>query len=293
MISLSALSLSATLLFWLALLCAALPLARVRPLPRPALGQRGLSRAEWLDQGGLAWLEPLVRFVAALCAVVPCPRLRMWHQRGLERAGGPWGLCADECLALASLLAVAFALAATALGFGVAVVATALALGAAAPALWLKDHARLRARDIARRLPATIDLMALCMGAGLDFGAALELVVRDKGGGDDPLGHELRRVLHELAMGRVRQRAVAEFAERVPTAAVQDFAHAVIQAERSGTPLAEVLEIQARVLRMRRSVAAEEAGARAGVLLVLPLLLLLCAVLLLLFGPFLVNGMAW
>jgi tight adherence protein C len=73
---------------------------------------------------------------------------------------------------------------------------------------------------------------------------------------------------------------------------VQDFAHAVIQAERRGTPLAEVLEVQARVLRMRRSVAAEEAAARASVLLMLPLLLLLLAVLLLLFGPFLVNGVA-
>ena len=64
----------------------------------------------------------------------------------------------------------------------------------------------------------------------------------------------------------------------------------MIQAEQKGNPLAQVLEVQARMLRMRRSVAAEEAAARAAVLLMLPLVLLLLAVLLLLFGPFLVNG---
>lgn len=287
----SLIALGALLSLAAAVACAALELARIAPLPRPELGARGLIRSRALDRTRLHAAETALRWLAALAARLPCAGARTRIDLWCERAGHPWGLCADECFALCAVLGAAFACGAFALGLGLAGALAALALGGCAPLLSLRDRARARQRDVARRLPAAIDLMALCMGAGLDFTSALELVVTelDTAGGD--LVIELRRMLQELALGRVRQRALAELAERIPTPAVQDFAQAVIQAERRGSPLSQVLEVQARMLRMRRSVAAEEAAARASVLLVLPLLLLLGAVMLLLFGPFLVQGM--
>jgi len=266
-------------------------LLQLSPLPRPTLGRRGVRRQQLLERAGaLAPLELLVRWLAALCARLPWADARVRLDRLLERAGHSWGLCADECLALCALLGCsAIALSAT-LGLGTAALASCLCLVAAAPVLRLHEQARARQRIIARRLPVAIDLMVLCMGAGLDFTGALELVVEELAEPDDPLSDELRRVLQELAMGRARRRVLAELAERVPSATVCDFARAVIQADEKGNPLAQVLEVQAQVLRRRRSVAAEEAAARAAVLLVLPLLLLLAAVLLVLFGPFIVNG---
>jgi tight adherence protein C len=287
----ASLSVWVTLLFGISLLCAARALAGVPPLPRPELGPRGLLRARALEQTGLVVLESALRWVGALCARVRCTALRARVEASLERAGHPLGLCADECFALGALLGLALGAGAAALGLARPVVTAAFVLGAVAPALSLRERASSRQRDIARRLPAAIDLMALCMNAGLDFAAALALVAGELTAECDALAAELRRMLQELAMGRVRQRVLAEFADRVPTPAVQDFAHAVIQAEHAGTPLAQVLEVQARMLRMRRSVAAEEAAARAAVLLVLPLMLLLGAVVLVMFGPFLVNGM--
>jgi tight adherence protein C len=275
-----------------ALGCAAFALARVPPLPRPELGARGLQRARTLDSPLLRVPEAALRWLAGLAALAPWPALRARIELECERAGYPLGLCADECIALCAALATATATTALALDLGPLAALLALGAGAAAPLWSLRDRARARRREIARRLPGAIDLMALCMGAGLDFAAALELVAGELEAADGELACELRRLLQELAVGRVRQRALAEFAERVPAPAVHDFAQAVIQAERRGTPLAHVLEVQARMLRMRRSVAAEEAAARASVLLMLPLLLLLLAVLLLLFGPFLVNGVA-
>jgi len=59
----------------------------------------------------------------------------------------------------------------------------------------------------------------------------------------------------------------------------------VVQAEEKGTPLADVLRVQARMLRMRRSVRAEEAAARAGLLMMIPLLMVFACVFLLLLGP--------
>jgi tight adherence protein C len=62
-----------------------------------------------------------------------------------------------------------------------------------------------------------------------------------------------------------------------------------VQAEEKGNPLAEVLQIQATMLRMRRSVAAEESAARAGVLMMGPLMLIFATIMLIILGPFAVN----
>ena len=66
---------------------------------------------------------------------------------------------------------------------------------------------------------------------------------------------------------------------------------AVVQAEAKGTPLAEVLSIQARMLRMRRSVRAEESAAKAGLMMMGPLMMMFMCIILLLLGPFVVQWM--
>ena len=101
---------------------------------------------------------------------------------------------------------------------------------------------------------------------------------------------ELCAVQQDLSLGRTRVEALRDLARRLPCEAVHGFVTSVIQAEEKGTPLAAALRVQAEVLRARRGVLAEEAAAQAGVLMVLPLLLLLACVLLLLFGPFVVGG---
>ena len=70
---------------------------------------------------------------------------------------------------------------------------------------------------------------------------------------------------------------------------MKDFVGTVVQAEAKGTPLSEVLTIQARMLRMRRSVSAEEAAAKAGLMMMGPLMLMFVTIILLLMGPFAVR----
>lgn len=88
-----------------------------------------------------------------------------------------------------------------------------------------------------------------------------------------------------LQLGHTRRSALEELAERVPSAAVREFVHTVIHAEEKGHPLAEALTIQAQVSRMRRSVRAEEAAAKAGVAMLVPLALIVVALLLLVGSP--------
>ena len=86
-------------------------------------------------------------------------------------------------------------------------------------------------------------------------------------------------------MGMTRRQALLAFSERAPLESVNEFVAAIVQAEERGNPVAEVLQIQAGVSRMRRSVKAEEAAAKAGVQMVGPLFLLFFCIMLLVMGP--------
>jgi tight adherence protein C len=271
-------------------------LARVRPLPRPTLGHRGLQRTRALDEVfGFALVEPGLRWLAAIAGRLPGTELRNALEAELMRAGAFLGLGVDECLALSALGGLAGGMAGQLgrrwLDLGAVWPPCFALLGLCVPWLRVHSESERRRRSISRALPSAIDLLALAMSAGLDFTGAVELLVDELRESRQPLVIELERVLQALAMGTTRSQALLALAERAPCAAICEFVGSVVQAEQKGNPLAEALVIQGRMLRMRRSVAAEEAAARASVLLVLPMMLLLAAVVLLMLGPFLVNGM--
>ncbi|HEY8430794.1 MAG TPA: type II secretion system F family protein [Sandaracinaceae bacterium] len=263
----------------------------------PHLGLRGLKRRRALEQNGLlAAIDPLLRLVARWMRFVPAGQLRQRAAELLERGGDWLGLDPDELLALCALSA-AFTLAAGgavayATEIPIALLPFCAGLGAALPYFALTGEVARRAKAIDRALPGAIDLGALCMTAGLSFPQALEEIVAKSGDPEDPLNEELTLVLHELRLGWTRARALTRFAERAGTEAVRSFVNAVVQSESRGTPLVNVLQIQATTLRQRRSARGEEAAARAAVLMMLPLMLILVAIVLLLLGPFLLQGMA-
>lgn len=278
-------------------------LARIPPLRRPLTGVRGEMRKRALvSSPGLRLVEPALLvgggWVRALVddgTGQPkgrvLGRVQAWQEAQLTSAGRVWGLDAYELTALSLLSGAACCCsagaAASALGQGGVWLIPASILGAALPFLRLQTTIAERLGAAARELPAALDLAALCMSAGADFGQSLRYVVS---GGRGPLTEELQRALHALEVGHTRRTALLGLAERLPVDAVRELVRALVQAEESGTPLAEALQSQARASRARRSVAAEEAAARAGVLLILPLMLLLGCIVLLLLGPFLVGS---
>lgn len=268
----------------------AVVLADILPADRPALGRRGERRARALTESALLRLgEPLLRQVAAWVGrVMPGAWQRALDLR-LAHAGHWFGLTADElgALALLGALASGGSLAFDLVSWPYAVLGT-LGVGAL-PLLCLRSEEKARRAQMSRTLPAAIDLVALCMSAGVDFPGAVRFVVGEPGS-RDIAREELGICLRALELGQTRAEAISGLLQRVPCDAVQGFVAAVVQAEEKGNPLSEVLQIQATVLRGQRSLAAEEAAARAGVLMVLPLLLLLACVLVLLLGPFLLTG---
>lgn len=268
----------------------------VREVPeRPQLGLRGLKRRRAVARGApFGLVEPLVRVIGGWFAFLPLVGIRRRVDQALRQAGDWLGLDANELFALSVVSSGGMTL----VGLGTVVsldmpqvvVLFFGGLGVVLPYLRLTGELQRRRKHITRALPPAIDLAALCMGAGLTFSDAIEQIVTKAGRPSDPLNEELELILQQLQIGVPRRRALENFAERVPTDPVKGFVGAVVQSEEKGTPLVEVLAVQAETLRTRRSVSGEEAASRAAVLMMIPLMLILCATILVLLGPFLIRG---
>ncbi len=269
-------------------------LGKNKPEDSPRLGMRGLKRQRAIEDGGtFVTFEPMIRMCAGWIAYFPLTDQRRTIDELLKHAGDWLGMTANEFISL-SCISAFFA---TAVGLIVLTVSESppiffvifTAVGGMVPYFQVTGERNRRFKEVNRALPGSIDLASLCMGAGLDFPGAIRQIVDKSGNKNDALVEEFERLLQELDLGRTRRQALENFADRAPTEAVRDFVGAVVQAEEKGNPLAEVLRIQATMLRMRRSVMAEEAATRAAMLLMGPLMLIFGAIILCLLGPFMVQ----
>jgi tight adherence protein C len=153
--------------------------------------------------------------------------------------------------------------------------------------LWLRERALKRLKVIAKRLPYTLDLIAMAMDAGATFYEAATAVIRDEP--EDPFNEELGMVVHEIDFGRSRQDAMTHLGQRINVDGLDSIISAVLQAEALGTPLADVLKLQANLLRMRRSMRAERQAGEAAVKILVPSMLILISVVIIIFAPIIVR----
>jgi tight adherence protein C len=258
------------------------------------LGLRGLKRQRALQSNdGWAAIEPLVRWLGVRVSGIPTDEQRASLDRQISLAGDYLGLTAEEYLALFILSSIGGGVVGTVAGYFLEMTVllgiVGVVIGAVAPYMIVSGEAQERIKNISRGLPYVIDLMALAMGAGLDFPGAVRQVVDKSSNPEDPLVEEFTLILQTLNLGRTRKDALVGFADRAPAASVSEFVNALVQAEERGNPVAEVLLIQAGTSRTRRSVRAEELAAKAGVKMTGPLMLIFLAVLALIVAPAMMN----
>lgn len=149
------------------------------------------------------------------------------------------------------------------------------ALGAAAfaylyPAIWLKDRIGARRHLLLKQLPFFLDVITLCVEAGLNLIGALEQSMRKGPAG--PLRDEFARILRDIRAGRPRADALRAFAERLNEPAVANLVAAVIQAENMGMSLGPILRAQADQRRTERFARAEKLAMEAPVKMLFPLI---------------------
>jgi tight adherence protein C len=149
------------------------------------------------------------------------------------------------------------------------IVAAALA-GYGFPRLWLRDRILLRRAQTLKTLPFMLDIITLCVEAGLNLSGALTQAVAKGPGG--PLRDELSRVLRDMRAGRTRIDALRMLSDRMGEASITNLVSALITAEQMGMSLGPVLRAQSEQRRNERFARAEKLAMEAPVKLLFPLL---------------------
>ena len=152
------------------------------------------------------------------------------------------------------------------------VLLVAAAIGYYLPNFVLNRLVEKRQREIFENFPDALDLMTICVEAGLGTEAAMVRVAEDMQFKSPALADEMRLVNLELRAGGDRERALRNLSIRTGVEEVDGFVSMINQAERFGTSIAASLRIQSDLLRTRRRQKAEEAAAKIALKLLFPLI---------------------
>jgi tight adherence protein C len=209
-------------------------------------------------------------------------------QRRLDVAGNPQGWTSHRILSTKGLGLITLGMLGALAGLRspeLLLVAGGLGavIGFFLPDLLLKNSGQKRQQLIPQALPDALDMLTICVEAGLGFDAALAQVARYTRG---PLAAEFARALQEMQIGKSRTEAMRSMGERNTAPEFRSFISAMVQSAELGIPVAQVLREQAKEMRVRRRQRAEEQAQKVPVKITFPLILCLFpALLLIIIGP--------
>ncbi|WP_332777752.1 type II secretion system F family protein [Polaromonas sp.] len=284
-----------------------------------ALGvARWLSRREVVEQrlsqldegeteksitGTSEWLAKVVKVVGPM-AKLSAPKegweassLRVrFMQAGLREASWPVIFFAAKTV-LALLLPGLFVVfqgitlgGALTLNTNVLILLLLASIGYYLPNMVLTNLMRRRQRELTEALPDALDLMLVCVEAGLGLDAAMNRAASEIGLRSQALADELNLVALELRMGVKRERALRNFALRSGVDDISSFVAMLVQSDRFGTNVADALRIQAETMRTHRRLRAEEMAAKIPLKLLFPLIFFIFpSLMLVLMGPAMIS----
>lgn len=138
------------------------------------------------------------------------------------------------------------------------------------PEIWLRKKVKFAKNSVIKELPDTIDLLALCVNAGLDFMLALKWVVEKSK--KSILVDELSLVMQEINVGKPRRTALYDLSKKYDLPDLSTFTRTLIQADRMGTSVAEALNILSEDMRLARFRRGEQIALKAPMKMLVPLL---------------------
>lgn len=250
--------------------------------------------AEFIQRGDVASLEeielsqpfservlvPLINRIGELSARFTPQKAIQDTERKMELAGNPWPINAATFLFIRFILAVLLGgLAMTAfLGSPawttsdkVMFIGGAIVGGFYLPHILLTTKITRRQKDIRNAMPDALDLLTICVEAGLGFDAAMSKVAEKW---ETELSLAFARVIREIQLGKLRREALKDMSDRLGIPELTSFVAAIIQSEQLGVSLAKVLRIQSDQMRLKRRQRAEEEAHKAPIKMIIPLALL-------------------
>lgn len=157
------------------------------------------------------------------------------------------------------------------------------ALGYYVPNSMLNSRIRRRQDSIIKSMPDALDLLTVCVEAGLGFDQAMQKVSEKW---ENELSLAFARVIQEIRLGKPRREALRDMADRMDIPDMTSFVAALIQADQLGVSMAKVLRIQSDQMRMRRRQRAEKKAHEAPILMLIPMAFMIFpAIYIVLLGP--------
>ncbi|MDX9849783.1 MAG: type II secretion system F family protein [Anaerolineaceae bacterium] len=141
-------------------------------------------------------------------------------------------------------------------------------LGFYFPTMLLSSRISRRQKEIRKAMPDALDLLTICVEAGLGFDAAMHKVSEKW---ESQLSMAFARVIQEIQLGKVRREALRDMSNRIGLPEMTSFVAAVIQSEQLGVSLSKVLRIQSDQMRIRRRQLAEEEAHKAPIKMLIPM----------------------
>lgn len=242
-------------------------------------------------------LAPLVQRAAGFITRFTPAKTLESTRHNLDLAGNPnnwtpsefFGIRAIASVVLGGLIFLLLTVTKSELPARLGMTAVFTVLGFMLPALWLGGKIRTRKGNVIKALPDALDLLTICVEAGLGFDQAMQKVSEKW---DNELSRTFGRVLHEIRLGKTRREALRDAAQRLDVSDVTSFVAAVIQSEQLGVSMAKVLRIQSDQMRMRRRQRAEEKAHQAPVKMLFPMVFLIFpAIWVVLLGPAILQVM--
>jgi tight adherence protein C len=240
-------------------------LAEFGTLDRPAT----LEEIELSQPFSERVLAPIVTGLAGFAMRFSPEQSRQALQHKLDLAGNPYEMPRFVgTRILAAILLGGLGIAGLVLGKNIGLLqrilmpAVGAGLGYYIPVLSLGSKISKRQKEVLRALPDVLDLLTICVEAGLGFDAAMAKVAEKW---DNELCLAFSRVIQELQLGKLRREALRDMADRMEVPDVSTFVAAIIQADQLGVSIARVLRIQSEQMRQRRRQRAEELASQAGI----------------------------
>lgn len=154
------------------------------------------------------------------------------------------------------------------------------------PGFWLTYKTRVRMRQLTHELPEALDLMVVCVEAGMGLDQTLSRVAKDMQMSCRELSKELHRVGLELLAGQGRADVLRNFAKRTGVKEFESLVTLIVQSETLGTSIARTFRVYSDTLRVKRFQAAEEVAGKLPVKLLLPLIFFIMPILfVIMLGP--------
>jgi tight adherence protein C len=163
------------------------------------------------------------------------------------------------------------------------IVLISFVLGYLLPGVWLGSKISKRQEEVTKSMPDALDLLTICVEAGLGFDAAMQKVAEKW---DNELSRAFGRTVQEMQLGKLRREALRNMADGLEVADMTSFTAAIIQADQLGVSMAKVMRIQSDTMRMKRRQRAEEKARQAPVKMMFPLVFFIFpTILIVLLGP--------